>query len=550
MHTEEDVRCGLKDLPDTLKNAYDDVYNRILTQKRSAPGLALNAFRWIQTSFTPLKSKTLLDAISVSVGEKFSRVHTINANDLLQICQNLIVWDESLDVFRFAHLSADEYLETRLPKVDSHTAIMNVCLSILSNPSSWDGYDRDLAVTQHYDSQIHLLLYSTVFWPWHMTHCEDTNDIQSLWNTFTSGASYQQWLKYHRSVVKHSRYTSDLYWRRVDAWQRQGDDPLYFTSVFGLSRTFKSIFGSKSYVDKACIDQLLIHACEFGDLDIARLLIHRGTDVSATDSYGWTPLRHASTNGHKMVARLLIDSGADVSAADKYGLTPLHLASENGHETVALLLFDKGADVSAASRDGSQPLHLASENGHETVARLLIDRGADVSAACRDRWTPLRLASEYGHETVVRLLIDSGANVSTVDKNGLTPLHFASRRGHAAVAQLLISRGADVSAAEKDGVTPLHSALRHGQEAMAQFLIDRGADISAISKDGSTPLHFASRRGQAVVAQLLINSGADVSAIDSDGGTPLLIALRHGQKTVAQLLIDRGADVSTADKSG
>ncbi|KAF8252084.1 hypothetical protein K440DRAFT_19197, partial [Wilcoxina mikolae CBS 423.85] len=86
MCTEEDVRSALKDIPDTLKNAYDEIYNRILMQKRNAPRLALKAFRWIQSSYTPLNSNTLLDAISIEVDERFSREHTIKANDLLQAC--------------------------------------------------------------------------------------------------------------------------------------------------------------------------------------------------------------------------------------------------------------------------------------------------------------------------------------------------------------------------------------------------------------------------------------------------------------------------------
>ena len=49
-------------------------------------------------------------------------------NDLLRACQNLIIFGEGLNVFHFAHLSVDEYLETQLPVVDSHDTIAKVCL--------------------------------------------------------------------------------------------------------------------------------------------------------------------------------------------------------------------------------------------------------------------------------------------------------------------------------------------------------------------------------------------------------------------------------------
>lgn len=45
MDTEVDVRASLNDLPDSLTRAYDEIYQCILNQKKSAPQLALNAFR-------------------------------------------------------------------------------------------------------------------------------------------------------------------------------------------------------------------------------------------------------------------------------------------------------------------------------------------------------------------------------------------------------------------------------------------------------------------------------------------------------------------------
>ena len=43
MCTQNDVRRNLKVLPETLTDAYDEIYKRILAQKGSAPQLALNA---------------------------------------------------------------------------------------------------------------------------------------------------------------------------------------------------------------------------------------------------------------------------------------------------------------------------------------------------------------------------------------------------------------------------------------------------------------------------------------------------------------------------
>ena len=479
MLTPNDVERGLEALPDTLKGAYDEIYKRILDQNGSAPRLAVGAFRWMQCSYEPLCSGTLLDAIRSEIGDQGefspSRKDAITVNNLLKACQNLLIFDKQLNVFRFAHLSVDEYLETRLRKVDSHGEIAKVCLSLLCTSSSWDTYDKTLQTSEgrHFDR--HLLLYSAVFWPWHFSLCRDTDGYQMLTylcNKLMSEANHQRWFNYHRSTVE-AHGTEDSFWRRVSALQQGANDPLSSVCVFGLSHMYTTIFKSKPRVED--IDQLLLLASQFGDLEIARLLIDSGADTSVTDESGWAPLHVAAWRGHETVARLLIDRGTDASVSNIHGSTPLHFAARNGNEAVARVLVGSGADVLAANTHGATPLHLAARNENEPVARLLTDWAADVSATDEDGSTPLHIAVWNGHEAVARLLMDRGADVSATNKHKMTPLHFAARNGHEAVARLLVDGGADVSAVDKHGSTPLHAALRNRHEVVARLLRNRGS---------------------------------------------------------------------------
>ncbi|KAF8416300.1 hypothetical protein EV426DRAFT_686871, partial [Tirmania nivea] len=113
MQLESDVKRNLTTLPNTLKKIYEEIYKGILTQEGRAPKIALNAFRWIQCSKEPLSSETLLDAVMVEVDTagEFSQTEPARVKQLLTICHNLIILDEKLNTFRFAHLSVDEYLE-------------------------------------------------------------------------------------------------------------------------------------------------------------------------------------------------------------------------------------------------------------------------------------------------------------------------------------------------------------------------------------------------------------------------------------------------------
>jgi len=484
MTTEQEVRNGLRQLPGTLRNAYQQIYDRILAQQPEARQRALSAFRWIKFSCEPVRSETLLDAVSVDItcSGEFSH-HVFQPNVLLKVCQNLIILDKSLNVFRFAHLSVDEFFEDELSPEDSHTEIAQACLSLMCTPRAWEGYDPSTTTAEGQYNDRHLLLYSSAFWPWHFARAKDCAILDTIWDAFVSGTNHQQWCEYSSEKVKCSWHSGVVVWERVRAHREQKNSILSCVCIFDISRKFVKSFDS-SPLPAIDANALLSTACDFGDLQISSLLIGKGADVSAADKYGWTRLHRALSERKEKLARLLIDKGADVSAANKDGETPLHCTSWWGGEQVARLLIDKGPDVSAADKYGQTPLHWALTVGNEEMAQILIDKGAEVSAADKDGVTPLHRALSRGSEKVARLLIDKGADVSAADKYGQTPLHCASWGGCGRVARLLIDKGADVPAADKSGRTPLDLALSVGNEEVARLLIDKGVTAAAHQTDG------------------------------------------------------------------
>ena len=92
---------------------------------------------------------------------------------------------------------------------------------------------------------------------------------------------------------------------------------------------------------------------------------------------------------HVDLVRMLVERGADVSAQKKAGWSPLHLASCNGHVDVVLMLAEHGAVMSAQRKDRTTKLHSASGIGRVNVARVLITYGAGSSAGrLRSTWHP------------------------------------------------------------------------------------------------------------------------------------------------------------------
>ena len=53
---------------------------------------------------------------------------------------------------------------------------------------------------------------------------------------------------------------------------------------------------------------------------------------------GVTPLYFACEFGHVDIARLLLDNGAEIDKADKDGHTPLYAAERMGHSSIVALL--------------------------------------------------------------------------------------------------------------------------------------------------------------------------------------------------------------------
>ncbi|MGV8124932.1 MAG: ankyrin repeat domain-containing protein [Candidatus Xenobiia bacterium LiM19] len=162
--------------------------------------------------------------------------------------------------------------------------------------------------------------------------------------------------------------------------------------------------------------QRFVRMLEDGDLT-------RVKEYLETNSYivspGWsrTSVLYAVKGGNIEIVKLLIEKGADVSAATN-GYTALHEAAKLGHKEIAELLITKGADVNAKTLPLNVPGDLASA------------------------YTPLHLAAESGKIEVVKVLVSNKADVNARDSQGKTPLSYAQDKNQREVIEYLRSAGA------------------------------------------------------------------------------------------------------------
>ncbi|KAJ5608079.1 hypothetical protein N7537_004698 [Penicillium hordei] len=294
----------------------------------------------------------------------------------------------------------------------------------------------------------------------------------------------------------------------------------------------------------------LFAASKGGFLDIVQLLIQKGADVGASDTFRETPLYIACENGHIEVVRLLLDKGADVHHRNQFGWTPVNTACDEGFSDIALLLVERGADINVPNESDETPLSSACYRGHIEVVRLLLDKGADIHHQSQSGWTPVNNASRGGFLDIVQLLNERGADIEVQNESGETPLSSACYRGHIEVVRLLLDKGADVHHQSQSGWTPVKDASTAGFLDIVQLLIQKGADIDTPDHFGETPLYAACESGHTDIVRLLLEKGADVHHANHKEWTAVHITSHRGFLNILLLLIDRAADINAQSKDG
>jgi ankyrin repeat protein len=161
----------------------------------------------------------------------------------------------------------------------------------------------------------------------------------------------------------------------------------------------------------------LVVAAYGAHLDAARVLIDAGADVNHQDASQQSAYLIATSeigpdSGLELL-RLTLAAGADVSALDSYNGTGLIRAAHRGYADIIAELLTTGIDVDHVNRlDWTALLEaiILGDGGpdHTEVVRLLLAAGADPNLADGGGVTPLRHARERGYGGIERLLVDAG----------------------------------------------------------------------------------------------------------------------------------------------
>jgi ankyrin repeat protein len=121
-------------------------------------------------------------------------------------------------------------------------------------------------------------------------------------------------------------------------------------------------------------------ACRAGNIDLVRLLLEKySTTIDSLGSWHHTALQAVSLGNHIDIVKLLLLMGADVSILEgKYG-SPLQAASASGNLDIVDVLLQERADVNSRGGKFGSALQAAAAGKHYNIIDSLLQLGAIVN---------------------------------------------------------------------------------------------------------------------------------------------------------------------------
>ncbi|KAF2489858.1 hypothetical protein BU16DRAFT_566956 [Lophium mytilinum] len=460
----QDIQDRLRKLPEGLPDAYREIYNDTQELDDSKRDVALRALQWLASCYEP----PTLDVLAAVVCQD-TETDGFTTPDpdvswkfILDACRNLVVLDGN--VYRFCHLSAQEYFLGFWPKADHVHFASKICMlvlipweePILRKPCTHASY-RSEAREKDPRSRTKIRDYCRYYWGEHLHFSNGLKVRDSrlihllklyLLSMIRCQEPYEFWNR-RKCVKETSELAPDCgtfilcevicrhnLWLSVSTWWSP-DLLSPAARNFALGFAVQDLGSDVQWINK---------------------LIDLGADPNSQIA---SSIPILACLGRPEVVRTLVKAGADIHG-QYFNRTPLHWAVADRNEPVVRTLLELGADpnIPESPKDDYphiwQPprfaLHLiAGSIGQfkftiedaERITRLLLDYGADVNAQSDTFDTALRLALRARRVTVMRILLEAGANIDPPTCPGQkTIFEEVQRWGNPAAIELMRQYGA------------------------------------------------------------------------------------------------------------
>ncbi len=463
MKTEKSVLDELSHLPKQL----GDIYSKLFEQMRHDTfsfQIAMKALKLLACSQRPLPTSDFLIATS--------QPNLISSSEMLDYCCNLIIEDKNLGIFRFAHLTVREFLESRdgFRQVDLHILAAEICLQRVAKMRPIRRQSNDQ------QPQNDLLNYSILFWP---VHSQLSGELRAqaplapLLSTLLvqrrASNSFSKWMEAARTAVEELNEESEIREKLRYSFCSPAH-PFFLACVFGFTEVVEK---SDIPVAQKCELGLTgLHlASKYGNSEVVKILLARGASNRFRDTYGRTSLFHAVQKGHLKVVETFMVHEKDIEISNEILKQAMILSQNETHITeMVKLLTSRNSDlltnryvlqaaVMAPTRDLAD--YIRNEVGYFESSQTLLE-----IAACANNTELLEflLEGEDGDKLII-------------DVDVLDCLFSAYQPGKKAFEPLFPA--VEMSAIPNNELLRLFS--RGGLEPL-KFLLDSGR-ITTISQD-------------------------------------------------------------------
>jgi ankyrin repeat protein len=250
----------------------------------------------------------------------------------------------------------------------------------------------------------------------------------------------------------------------------------------------------------ACRHGFIVIVCMI--LDGFKAITGKEMPINYEDERHGNALQVTCLRGHLEVVKLLLDKGADMSKETGHFGTPLSAACIQGHEEIVRELTRRDMEFATETHNTS-PLYWACMYGHEGIARHLLactkldkDALGDVQGATTNE------LKHRGREllnqmltTHMRPVISGGHQAGVIQqilrKETRSVLGAASAGGYGRIVRVLLRYGADVNLRVGDGGSALYWACANGHLSIARLLLKHKAMIDNHATLASSALYGA-----------------------------------------------------------
>ena len=335
MNRPSAVNDRLGSLPIKLGQIYGDLFDHNIEQQDlQGRDITWRIFCWLLSAQTNLRAKELITLLSAGNAS----ASDMNTRNVLDLCFNLVQYDERIDEFRFSHSSVRDFLGAYHQKFHTSRAnlmAMNTCLVVLENQGL--KYESALEYAFYFWAQHASLADTTQITEVHVlgkldSFLQPTSQAFCWWNGLaqkcrkgrTCGCdgpnihARNTLCKFEQRLEHQLRYRNEeLRAERVLMALAVPPNPLLATCTWNLARETRNLVSSLSQTDANGIRNIdgatsLYVASYFGAAEIVSVFAEADIiiDIKPNRELGIGDALYAAVNrGHSETARRLLDWG-------------------------------------------------------------------------------------------------------------------------------------------------------------------------------------------------------------------------------------------------